>query len=613
MWSAKTKSRLRFNNLEGNELSRIPTNNTPPSALPVDLAPPATTDSVNGAASGPSFNDHLQDVSPPPKPLDRPERSRIDRSATPRSADKHPESVSGESSTATRTTDNTARDGEKAQAEASDSKKVNDATAGDDNSPSDEEKKTDSEPKEATGDASTDATTSPAAEQKVIVATGAEGVLSQAVQPTTEAKKTDEPGASKSQEDSKPVPSSSAGQSRKRDTRTQPQPAAEAKASQTADGVKQTGAAGDVVVQETEAATNGTAATAKQSDQAEPATGQGATISPPVKVKEDDTSLAKNSKEKTADNTAKESENPTRISPRKQTETSGDNAVAVIDPRNTAEVEKTSGAESGAARRSSKSKKTTSTRNKGTRGIPSAAIAPDGTTQPATDAAAKPTVTQVPDVTAAGTGTSGTDTNDRSKHPAKVGGENLKSITKIGQPTADTTSDTIGHATSDTSEAKETTRTETTRQHPKIDRTRFVQRVARAFNTVGSRGGTLRLRLSPPELGSLRIEINLHGSTLTARIEAETSAAQTVLLDSLPALRDRLSGQNINIDRFDVDLLNQSADDSSRQPTGDQHQGGESGRFGGGNTNHRPTRGNKGVAGTSAVVFGDDTQLNVVV
>ena len=90
------------------------------------------------------------------------------------------------------------------------------------------------------------------------------------------------------------------------------------------------------------------------------------------------------------------------------------------------------------------------------------------------------------------------------------------------------------------------------------DQARFVGRVARAFEAMGDRNGPIRLKLSPAELGSLRIEISVRGGTMTAHIEAETSTARNLLLDNLPALRDRLTQQGIKIDRFDVDLSDRS-------------------------------------------------------
>jgi flagellar hook-length control protein FliK len=87
-----------------------------------------------------------------------------------------------------------------------------------------------------------------------------------------------------------------------------------------------------------------------------------------------------------------------------------------------------------------------------------------------------------------------------------------------------------------------------------VDAARFIGRVARAFHAAQERGGMLQLRLSPPELGALRLELVVKDGVLAATLETETPAARRVLLDHLPALRDRLIEQNIRIERFDVDV-----------------------------------------------------------
>jgi len=100
------------------------------------------------------------------------------------------------------------------------------------------------------------------------------------------------------------------------------------------------------------------------------------------------------------------------------------------------------------------------------------------------------------------------------------------------------------------------------------DRVRFVQRVAKAFQNVGEAGGEIRLRLSPPELGALRLELRLQEGVMTASLETETAAAKNVLLENLPALRERLAEQNIKVERFDVEVR-----DQSRSPNNDQSWG----------------------------------------
>lgn len=94
-----------------------------------------------------------------------------------------------------------------------------------------------------------------------------------------------------------------------------------------------------------------------------------------------------------------------------------------------------------------------------------------------------------------------------------------------------------------------------------VQRVRLVQRVARAFQTLGDSGGEVRLRLSPPSLGSIRLEVTLQAGVMSARIETETASAKALIVDNLPALRERLATHDIKVAQFDVEL----AADSHRQ------------------------------------------------
>jgi hypothetical protein len=101
-----------------------------------------------------------------------------------------------------------------------------------------------------------------------------------------------------------------------------------------------------------------------------------------------------------------------------------------------------------------------------------------------------------------------------------------------------------------------------------IDTARLLHRVARAF-AAAKDGGEVRLRLSPPELGSLTLDVRVQEGALVARLEAETTSVRTVLVENLSALRDRLAEQGIRLERFDVDLRQPgggSPDWSAHQP-----------------------------------------------
>jgi flagellar hook-length control protein FliK len=112
----------------------------------------------------------------------------------------------------------------------------------------------------------------------------------------------------------------------------------------------------------------------------------------------------------------------------------------------------------------------------------------------------------------------------------------------------------LGRAMGATAEITRGGRSARASETPQVDPGRFVGRVAKAFQTAHERGGTLQLRLSPSELGSLKLQLTVKDGAMSAALETDNANARRVLLDHLPALRDRLAEQNIRIERFDVDV-----------------------------------------------------------
>jgi flagellar hook-length control protein FliK len=102
-------------------------------------------------------------------------------------------------------------------------------------------------------------------------------------------------------------------------------------------------------------------------------------------------------------------------------------------------------------------------------------------------------------------------------------------------------------------------------QAASVDTVRLLTRVARAFHFAQD-GGEVRIRLSPPELGALRMEVRVLEGALVARLETETAAARTAIVENLPALRERLAEQGVRIERFDVDLMQRQAGGSPDRP-----------------------------------------------
>ncbi len=145
-----------------------------------------------------------------------------------------------------------------------------------------------------------------------------------------------------------------------------------------------------------------------------------------------------------------------------------------------------------------------------------------------------------------------------------------------------------------------------------IDRVRFVQRVARAFHHVGEAGGEVRLRLSPPELGVVHIEVAMREGVMSARLEAETPAARALLYDNLPALREKLSQQDVRIEKFDVELLDRqtTGQDNTGQGTASDR---EQSRSASANRLRRPSATNTIAGAVPAPRAADVGRLNVVI
>jgi flagellar hook-length control protein FliK len=150
---------------------------------------------------------------------------------------------------------------------------------------------------------------------------------------------------------------------------------------------------------------------------------------------------------------------------------------------------------------------------------------------------------------------------------------------------------------------------------PTVDRARFVGRVSSALRLAQQRDGQLQLRLSPPELGSLRLEISVKQGVLTASIETETAAARQVLLENLPALRERLAGLEIRIEQFDVDVRQEGGEQTQQRATqersGEQAEGRQ--KFSGQHTDQRERTERSTQSVTPGVIQVNPDGLDVVI
>jgi flagellar hook-length control protein FliK len=102
-------------------------------------------------------------------------------------------------------------------------------------------------------------------------------------------------------------------------------------------------------------------------------------------------------------------------------------------------------------------------------------------------------------------------------------------------------------------------------QLTQAERVRLVQRVARSFARLGPMGGQINIRLHPPQLGSLNVQVRMEGRTMTAKLTTESTTARDAILESLPVLRGRLAEQGFEVASFQVDVADNHADAASGQ------------------------------------------------
>ena len=72
-------------------------------------------------------------------------------------------------------------------------------------------------------------------------------------------------------------------------------------------------------------------------------------------------------------------------------------------------------------------------------------------------------------------------------------------------------------------------------------------------------GQSLMLKIEPEQLGPARLHLHLHDNTLTARVTVDTPLARTAVEKSLDQLTDQLSKVGIDVDRIEVNLSDNQA------------------------------------------------------
>ncbi|MEM8495767.1 MAG: flagellar hook-length control protein FliK [Planctomycetota bacterium] len=81
-------------------------------------------------------------------------------------------------------------------------------------------------------------------------------------------------------------------------------------------------------------------------------------------------------------------------------------------------------------------------------------------------------------------------------------------------------------------------------------------RLARGLKSaLNQQGGSVTLRLTPPEMGTVRIQMQIQGTQVAAQFHAETDAARSLLQQQLGQLRTALEGQGLSVDRLGVQSM----------------------------------------------------------
>lgn len=107
-----------------------------------------------------------------------------------------------------------------------------------------------------------------------------------------------------------------------------------------------------------------------------------------------------------------------------------------------------------------------------------------------------------------------------------------------------------------------------------IDMQQNVDRVVKAARAIVNRGAsTIQLRLEPPDLGNLRIEIKHGANGLSLQLQATNHRAHQLLQQSSGELRAALEAQGFQTNRIDVQLRLDLRNDQASQ------QGQDQGRF----------------------------------
>jgi flagellar hook-length control protein FliK len=122
----------------------------------------------------------------------------------------------------------------------------------------------------------------------------------------------------------------------------------------------------------------------------------------------------------------------------------------------------------------------------------------------------------------------------------------------------------------------------------------LVDRVTNSLRTALDTGGEMRVRLEPPALGRVQVDVSSGSGGVTARLEVQTASARQTLLDNISLLHTAITQTGATVSRIDVVVAPQPKDDSGSErqsSSGGQQQASTEGDSQGGSQN--PSNGQK--------------------
>lgn len=108
-----------------------------------------------------------------------------------------------------------------------------------------------------------------------------------------------------------------------------------------------------------------------------------------------------------------------------------------------------------------------------------------------------------------------------------------------------------------------------------IESDRFSGRIVRGMSTmINQRGGVMTMRLDPPELGQLRIQMTIVQGVVTAEFHAANEQARAMLDRNLATLRTSLENSGLTVDRLHVSA-GHNAQNADGRETGNESNNSE--------------------------------------